>query len=109
MSRDRLALVFVFALVLSAHLTYQYYSAGDYVFPDSETYLAPARGLLHGWGFASAEGDPETLRTPGYPLFLVPFLAFGASARAIVAVQHVFMAIIAGVLFALAWRRGAGM
>ena len=107
MSRDRLAIAFVTVVVLAAHLAYQHYSAGDYFFPDSATYLAPAKGMLSGWGFVDAPDDPETMRTPGYPLFLLPFLAAGAPSGTIVAVQHLLIATLAGALFALARRRGA--
>jgi hypothetical protein len=43
---------------------------------DSHLYLALARGLRDGCGFAAFDGIcrvPEVMRTPGYPLFLVPF------------------------------------
>jgi hypothetical protein len=45
---------------------------------DSHLYLALARGLKAGCGFApyvKTCGAPELMRTPGYPVFLVPFLA----------------------------------
>ncbi len=45
---------------------------------DSYLYLALARGLRAGCGFAPYVGRcgaPELMRTPGYPVFLVPFLA----------------------------------
>jgi hypothetical protein len=45
---------------------------------DSHLYLALARGLRAGCGFApyiERCGPPELMRTPGYPVFLVPFLA----------------------------------
>jgi hypothetical protein len=44
---------------------------------DSHLYLALARGLRAGCGFApyiERCGTPEVMRTPGYPVFLVPFL-----------------------------------
>lgn len=46
--------------------------------PDSILYVALARGIVHGCGFApysGACGAPEVLRTPGYPVFLIPFLS----------------------------------
>ncbi len=45
---------------------------------DSHLYLALARGLRAGCGFAPYVdkcGAAELMRTPGYPVFLVPFLA----------------------------------
>src|SRR6476660_6732175 len=82
----------IFALVLASHLTYESLSQGDFFYPDSFTYLTPALNLLHGNGFTS-EGDPETLRTPGYPVFLLPFLAVKAPAGAIVFVNHLMDAL----------------
>src|SRR5258708_29967294 len=46
--------------------------------PDSVLYVALARGIVHGCGFAPYNGScgaPEVLRTPGYPMFLIPFLS----------------------------------
>ena len=45
---------------------------------DSDYYLELARGFLHGCGFAPFSGycgPAEILRTPGYPLFLIPFFS----------------------------------
>jgi hypothetical protein len=112
MRRD-LLLIAITALI--ANFSYLWLSNGDYFFPDSFTYLAPAHSLRHGLGFVS-EGAAETLRTPGYPIFLVPF----TSMTAVVAVQHLmnvalavgiylftrrrisrFAAVVAAMLFAL--------
>ena len=52
--------------------------SGWTVNPDSILYVALARGMVHGCGFAPYNGScgaPEVLRTPGYPLFLIPFLS----------------------------------
>lgn len=95
----------VFVAVLATHLTYEFFSNGDFFYPDSYTYLTPAANLVHGH-FTGEEG-PEVLRTPGYPLFLVPFLALQAPARAIVAFQHLLDALLAAAIFALARRAGA--
>lgn len=46
--------------------------------PDSILYVALARGIAHGCGFAPYNGTcgaPEVLRTPGYPAFLMFFLS----------------------------------
>ncbi|HSP32833.1 MAG TPA: hypothetical protein VLU46_00795 [Thermoanaerobaculia bacterium] len=88
----------VVAVVLATHLTYEYSSNGDFYFPDSVTYLAPALNLLHGNGFTTDE-NPETLRTPGYPLFLVPFLAAHAASWFIVFVQHLLVALLAAAIY----------
>jgi len=41
--------------------------------PDTSTYIAPANSLLH--GSFSSNGLPDVVRTPGYPLLLVPAIA----------------------------------
>jgi 4-amino-4-deoxy-L-arabinose transferase-like glycosyltransferase len=41
--------------------------------PDTSTYIAPADSLLH--GSFSSNGVPDVVRTPGYPLLLVPAIA----------------------------------
>ncbi len=106
MRRERALAALVFLVVLATHLTYEYLSQGDFYYPDSYTYLTPALGILHGQGFTT-EGQPETLRTPGYPLFLLPFLALKAPAGAIVATQHLLDALLAAAIFVLARRNGA--
>lgn len=40
---------------------------------DTASYRRPARSLIESWRFAT-EGEPEILRTPGYPCLLVPGL-----------------------------------
>lgn len=55
---------------------------GRLVRPDTPGYVQPARALLAGHGFAerpSRPGDPETVRTPGYPLFLATVIGLGGS------------------------------
>src|ERR1051326_225078 len=47
---------------------------GIIYYDDSSSYLVPATNMLHGHGFTDAQGTPEVLRTPGYPLFIDLFL-----------------------------------
>src|SRR5205085_7426081 len=76
----------------------------DYLFPDSLTYLVPARNLLHGLGFVDMAGAAETLRTPGYPLLLA---AFGARVVPVIVAQHLMnVAIAAGIYLVVAARLG---
>jgi Dolichyl-phosphate-mannose-protein mannosyltransferase len=106
MRRDVVACVVVFAITLFTHLTYEFLSQGDFFYPDSYTYITPALSVLHGLGFTSEDG-PETLRTPGYPVFLLPFLAMRTSPATIVAVNHLLDALLAALLYLLARRNGA--
>jgi 4-amino-4-deoxy-L-arabinose transferase-like glycosyltransferase len=63
--------------------------AGVLMDPDSARYIELAQGLNHGCGFArwinGACGEIETLRTPGYPLFLATM----PTLRTAVAIQGV--------------------
>jgi 4-amino-4-deoxy-L-arabinose transferase-like glycosyltransferase len=88
-SRTRLDLAIVFGVGLLANLAYLYFSNGDFYYPDSFTYLAPARSLLHGLGFVDASGGVETIRTPAYPLLLA---LFGARTLPVIIFQHVLNA-----------------
>ena len=91
-SRNRRDLAIVFGVAVLANLVYLYYSNGDFYYPDSFTYLAPARSLLHGLGFVDGSGDIETIRTPGYPLLLV---LFGARTLPVIIFQHLLNAALA--------------
>lgn len=106
MRREAVACAVVFAVTLLSHLTYQYLSERDYFYPDSFTYLTPALSMLHGLGFTTDDG-PETLRTPGYPVFLLPFLAVRAPQGAIVGANHLLDALLAAAVYWLARRNGA--
>ncbi|MBV8518749.1 MAG: hypothetical protein JO197_15240 [Acidobacteria bacterium] len=100
-ARNVIALA-LFALAL--HAVYFVESNRDFFYPDSATYLAPANGLLHGRGFTT-DGQAETMRTPGYPCMLVPFLALHLGAGAIVAFQHLLVVLLALAVYVFAFRR----
>ena len=91
----------IFFIALAAHFAYFFASNGDFFYPDSATYLVPAQNLAHGLGFVNWMHVPETIRTPGYPLFLV--LTRGAVAT--VLVQHVLSALVAVMVFIAASRK----
>ena len=97
-SNSATALIFVIAL--AAHLTYFAASNNDFFYPDSATYLVPSQNLGHGLGFVDALGKPETIRTPGYPLFLL----ITKSAVATVLLQHLLAALLAVAVFIVAER-----
>src|SRR5271157_3885730 len=42
----------------------------DHLTADSPSYIAPAHSLLLSASFNNGAGQPETVLTPGYPLFL---------------------------------------
>src|ERR1700730_3964583 len=84
-SRIRLDLAIVFAVAVIANFLYLYLSDGDFYYPDSFTYRAPARSLLQGLGFLDETHAIETLRTPAYPLLLA---LLGARTLAVVVLQH---------------------
>lgn len=92
-------------LALALGLIYCYFSNGDFFYPDSATYLAPARSLLEGQGFADARGLPETIRTPGYPLFLLPFLALSLPGSVVAVAQHLLRAGLVFFFFTTVRRR----
>lgn len=77
MRSKRAAIVAVVAVAFISRAWFLLRSGSDWAQTlDGKYYLALARGLAHGCGFAPLNahcGLPEVLRTPGYPLFLVPF------------------------------------
>ncbi|MDQ6802618.1 MAG: hypothetical protein M3041_17560 [Acidobacteriota bacterium] len=103
-SRNRLDLAIVFGVAILSNFVYLYFSNGDFYYPDSSTYLAPARSLLHGLGFVDASGEIETLRTPGYPLLLA---LFGARTLPVIIFQHLVDAGLAiGIYLLVLYRAG---
>lgn len=102
----RLDLLLIVAITLAANVTYMVASNGDYYFPDSFTYLGPAKHLLRGDGFVTEVDVPETIRTPVYPLLLLPFLAVTNSPVPIVAFQHLLNALLAAAIYLFLLRRG---
>jgi hypothetical protein len=75
----------VACVAAATNFIYFAFANNDYFFPDSFTYLEPARNLLRGLGFINANGLIETLRTPGYPLLLA---GFGLRIVTVIVFQH---------------------
>ena len=96
---SNLELLFVSFAALLTNFLYFALTRPDYLFPDSFTYLVPARNLLRGLGFVDVVGATETLRTPGYPLLLA---AFGARIVPVIVAQHLMNVAIAAGLYLLA-------
>lgn len=66
---------------------------------DAHTYLEPARSLISSGSFTAADGQPVILRTPGYPLFLAPFVAiFGQGAPTAVALAQILLTVATAIL-----------
>ena len=97
----------VLLALLSLFLNFAYFIAsnGDYTFPDSDTYLVPAFNILHGHGFTGDLGFPETIRTPVYSLFLLPFIAFAKSLAPIVIAQHLINVALTIAIYVFSRRR----
>jgi len=94
-------LTIVAAISIATNFIYFALANNDYFFPDSLTYLAPARNLLHGLGFTTANGI-ETLRTPGYPLLLA---AFGLRIVPMIIFQHLLNVALAVAIYLFVMRR----
>lgn len=101
--RRSLDLALIVAVAAVANFLYFHYSAGDYFYPDSFTYLGPAKMLLSGHGFAERPGLPEVMRTPVYPLLLA---LFGTRAAPVVVLQHLMNVALAAAIYLFAVRRG---
>jgi hypothetical protein len=99
--RERIDIALVAVLSVATNFLYFLFANSDYFFPDSFTYLTPARNLLHGLGFTT-DGAIETLRTPGYPLLLA---AFGLRIVPMIVFQHLLNAAIAVAIYLLVTKR----
>lgn len=88
----------VAAVAAATNFVYFALASNDYFFPDSFTYLEPARSLIRGLGFMAADGTIETLRTPGYPLLLV---AFGLRIVPVIVFHHLLNVALAVAIYRL--------
>jgi hypothetical protein len=101
--RRSLDLGIIVAVAALTNFVYFYCSNGDYFYPDSITYLGPAKMLLSGHGFVIEAGLPDLLRTPLYPLFLA---AFGARVVPVIVFQHLLNVALAVAIYFFALRQG---
>ena len=90
------AALLVFFLALTAHLTY-FALDSNHIARDTPKYVIPADSLLAGDGF-SRDDQPETQRTPGYPLLLAALKGVGLGLRGIALLQHLLAAATAAAL-----------
>jgi hypothetical protein len=91
----RIELAIVAAIAAATNFLYFAFANNDYFFPDSFTYLEPARSLIRGLGFTNA-GAIETLRTPGYPLLLA---GFGLRIVPMIVFQHLLNVALAVAIY----------
>lgn len=101
--RRSLDLALIVAAAALTNFVYLYCSDGDYFYPDSITYLGPAKMLLSGHGFAIEPGLPDLLRTPVYPLFLA---AFGTHVLPVIVFQHLLNVALAVAIYFFTLRQG---
>lgn len=99
------AVVVVFLLALALHVAY-FALDGNSIANDTRKYVLPAESLLAGHGYAR-DGQPETERTPGYPLVLAALRGMGLDLRQIALLQHIASAAAAAALVLIArWMTG---
>ena len=72
-----------------------------FFYSDTPTYLLPAQALLHTGQYA-VNGQPELLRPPGYPLFLIPGLLANALIFITITLQIVLSVITVALVYAIA-------
>jgi hypothetical protein len=100
-STSWIEIAIVAAIATATNFLYFALASNDYFFPDSFTYLAPARSLIRGLGFTNA-GLIETLRTPSYPLLLA---GFGLRIVPVIVFQHLLNVAIAVAIYLFVMRR----
>lgn len=80
---------------------------------DAPSYLGPARELLHNGRFTTGIGQPEFLRTPGYPAFIAAvYRVFGETITSVLLVQVVLSALTVYLVYLLAttmWSASIGL
>ncbi len=79
----------------------------EHIAPDTPSYLGPAYSILEGRGFLGSGGLPETMRTPGYPLFLATCMLLGMETSGVGILQHLLLAALAFGIYYLARTIGA--
>jgi hypothetical protein len=100
---DRQLLLFVGAVGLVAHYFF-FRQCSEHFLYDSPEYLAGMRNLVTRHEFLDSMGRVDVRRTPGYPLFLVPFALVNATVAGTVAVQHLLAVVLAVAVQVAAWR-----
>lgn len=91
------------AIAILLHLAL-FFGSRDHLTIDSADYLAQAQSLVTHGAALNAAGQPDTVRTPGYPVFLTVFLATPLGIRGAVAAQHLLWIGLVGATVCLAFR-----
>jgi hypothetical protein len=86
-----LGLIAVLAIATSCLFFWHFH---DFYNPDSPSYVVPAANILAGHGFVNSTGYPETQRTPGYSLFILPFLWTHLDLKYLIIFQHLLRTLI---------------
>lgn len=69
--------------------------------PDTASFVRPAMELISSWSFA-VDGAPEIVRTPGYPVFLIPVILSGKLELMAITFQILLSVFAAYVVFEIA-------
>ncbi|MEA2337725.1 MAG: hypothetical protein QOE82_1732, partial [Thermoanaerobaculia bacterium] len=100
--KSRIEIAIVAVIAAATNFLYFALASNDYFFPDSFTYIAPARSFLHGLGFTNSSAMIDTLRTPGYPLLLA---MFGLRVVPVIVFQHLLNVALAVAIYLLVMHR----
>jgi hypothetical protein len=71
---------------------------------DSASYIAQAQSLASDFSARNAKGEPDTVRTPGYPLLVAFFLATGFGLPGVVAAQRVLWVCVVAAVAVYSYR-----
>ena len=97
-SRQRAAVVAILcsvgAVSILCHAAY-FLRFKDFQVRDSASYIAPAASFIRGDGFLNPAGQPDTRRTPGYPLVIAAFLRTGSELQYLIVFQHAIAVLLA--------------
>ena len=101
-----LGLVVIAALVIRALVTVGVLATGSgpnaFHAPDTDSYLQDAQELLE-TGTFGPPGEPEIVRTPGYPLLLLPGVSLGAPELVTVMLQILLSTLTVILVYDLGW------
>ena len=88
---DILAMIAVLAFLTGGLYLWHFHATYE---PDSVTYIVPASNLALGHGFTDARGYPETNRTPGYSLAILPFIWAHLDLTYLILLQHLLRVLV---------------